>query len=58
MRPSSEIDFVSPAMACLAEVWAGVLERGKCAKTEPLSMCARRWEPSPISRTETFSRAL
>src|SRR5262245_31480708 len=37
-RPSNEVDFVSPVMACLVDVYATDIGRGACAEMEPLLM--------------------
>ena len=36
-RPSSEIDFVSPVMACFVDVYGALCGRGVCAEIDPLS---------------------
>src|SRR5688500_3109747 len=35
-RPSSEVDFVSPVIACLDAVYGAEFARGTCAEIEPL----------------------
>ena len=37
-RPSSEMDLVSPVIACLAAVYTTLRGRGLCAEIEPLLM--------------------
>ena len=38
LRPSREVDLVSPVIACLVAVYGAELGRGACADTEPLLM--------------------
>src|SRR5260370_41338127 len=38
LRQSSEVDLVSPVMACLVAVYATEFGRGACAEIEPLFM--------------------
>src|SRR5262245_5016040 len=38
LRPSSEVDLVSPVMACLVDVYGAEKGRGACAEMEPLLM--------------------
>src|SRR6059036_3710977 len=38
LRPSSEVDLVSPVMACLVDVYGAENGRGACAEMEPLLM--------------------
>src|SRR6187200_1497896 len=38
LRPSSEVDLVSPVIACLVAVYGAELGRGACAEIEPLLM--------------------
>src|SRR5207302_8725944 len=37
-RPSRDVDFVRPVIACLVEVYGAELGRGTCAEMEPLLM--------------------
>ena len=38
LRPSSEVDFVRPVIACFVDVYAVESGRGACAEIEPLLM--------------------
>src|SRR5687768_10867158 len=38
LRPSSDVDLVSPVTACLVEVYGAEFGRGACAEIEPLLM--------------------
>ena len=38
LRPSSDVDFVSPVIACLVAVYGAEFGRGACAEIEPLLM--------------------
>ena len=35
-RPSRDVDFVSPVIACLVDVYGAEFGRGACAETDPL----------------------
>jgi hypothetical protein len=37
-RPSSDVDLVSPVIACFVAVYGAELGRGACAEIEPLLM--------------------
>src|SRR5204863_989269 len=37
-RPSRDVDFVRPVIACLVEVYGAEFGRGACAEMEPLLM--------------------
>src|SRR5215475_1195336 len=38
LRPSSDVDFVSPVIACFVAVYGAEFGRGACAEIEPLLM--------------------
>src|SRR5881397_3917228 len=38
LRPSSDVDFVNPVIACLVDVYGAEFGRGACAEIEPLLM--------------------
>src|SRR5689334_14708889 len=38
LRPSSDVDFVRPVIACFVDVYGAELGRGACAEIEPLLM--------------------
>src|SRR5688572_17606347 len=70
LRPSSEIDLVSPVIACLVAVYGVEFGRGACAEIEPLltmrpprgdcdfiarnAACAHRNEPVRLMSTTYF----